>query len=168
MYWCVCVYLCVSVRQCCPAMLKLCDSFPMCACACVCVCVSVQLWSMHWHRQSGSAVSNGVSSQTKKTSDVRDRKTNMNIHARAALPVTLLPDYATARVRRTHTATTIEIEIEACNCNKARWACTTTCYSLTVTASLFSQREARYDSILLSSHNCGLPIKESLVVIKLY
>lgn len=67
-YMCSCV--CVSVRQCCPAMLKLYDSFPMCACVCVCV----QLWSMHWHRHSGSAGSNGVSSQTKNTSDVRDKK----------------------------------------------------------------------------------------------
>lgn len=76
----------------------------------------------------------------------------MNVHARAAIaiPVALLPDYATARVRRTHTATAIEIE--ACNCNKMRRACTTTCYSLTVTASVF----ARFDSSLLSRHNFGL------------
>lgn len=152
MYSCVCV--CVSVRQCCPAMLKLYDSFPMC----VCVCVCVQLWSMHWHRHSGSAVSNGVSSQTKNKSDVRDKKAYIErdtglstVHERActravAIPVALLPDYATARVRRTHTTTAIEIEIEACNCNKTRWACSTACYSLTVTPSvhevlLVAQRE---------------------------
>lgn len=112
---------------------------------------------MHWHRHSGSAVSNGVSSQTKNTSDVRDKKAYieretlaylrcMNVHARAAvaIPVALLPDYATARVRRTHTTTAIEIEIEACNCNKTRWACTTACYSLTVTPSVFSFDSMRY------------------------
>lgn len=71
-YALVCVCVCQTML---PAMLKLYDSFPMCACACVCVCVCVQLWSMHWHRHSGNAVSNGVSSQTKKTSDVRDKKT---------------------------------------------------------------------------------------------
>lgn len=69
-YALVCV--CVCVRQCCLPCLSSTIAFT-CVRARVYVCV--QLWSMHWHRHSGNAVSNGVSSQTKKTSDVRDKKT---------------------------------------------------------------------------------------------
>lgn len=68
----VLVCVCVCVRQCCLLCLSSTIASP-CVRARVCVCV--QLWSMHWHRHSGNAVSNGVSSQTKKTSDVRDKKT---------------------------------------------------------------------------------------------